>query len=157
MTGDGIGGTLPAPAFPAPGKPKRKAIPVRVHVDVAIAQAARDPRGVVCPLCNCPLQVEQPRVLEHLVTRAVRLALGLDPDAPEILAHVHKACADRKTYGNAATCADGDIHKIAKGKRLAVARAVHDAVKRGEHVRPASRLKGRGFAKVHRPFRRAAT
>ena len=125
----------------------RKAIPVKVQVSVAIAQAynATDCQGVQCPLCGIPIHPSAPRILEHMTPHATRVALGLDPDAPDNLAWVHKVCADKKTNGTPATCASGDLHKIGKAKRLATARAVHDAVKRGEHVRPASRIKGRGF------------
>jgi 5-methylcytosine-specific restriction endonuclease McrA len=34
-----------------------------------------------------------------------------------------------------------------KGKRLAAARQIHEAAKRGEYIRPQSRLKGKGFDK----------
>lgn len=95
------------------GRPK---ISAKVQVSIAIRQAHS---WVSCPLCMVPIASDEPRVLEHMVPRATRIALGLDPDAPEILAWVHKACADRKTNGNKATCADGDIHKIAKAKRIA--------------------------------------
>lgn len=136
----------------ASGKPKRKPIPVKVQVSVVINQALW--HGMSCPLCKLALMPDQPRVLEHMVPHATMTALGRDPDDIDNLRFVHAECAAKKTNGNKATCADGDIHRIAKSKRLAVARAVHDAVKRGEHVRPASRIKGRGFAKVHRPMRR---
>ena len=142
---EGSGGsTLPATAaFPASGKPKRKPIPVKVQVALAILQAD----GLTCPLCRNRLVWDDPRVLEHMIPRATKIALGQDPDDIADLAYVHKICAALKTNGTPATCASGDLHKIAKGKRLATARAVHDAVKRGEHVRPASRIKGRGFSK----------
>ena len=42
-----------------------------------------------------------------------------------------------------------------KTKRIALAREVHRAVLAGTHKREPSRIKSRGFAKVHRPFRRA--
>lgn len=108
----------------------------------------------MCPLCKSPLTPKQPRILEHMIPHATMTANGLDPDDIENLRFVHAECAAKKTNGTPATCASGDLHKIGKAKRLATARAVHDAVKRGEHVRPASRIKGRGFPKVHRPMRR---
>ncbi len=123
----------------------RPAIPVKIQVSVAIRQSMHG--GLTCPLCLKWLLPEETRVLEHLVPRATRIALGQEPDAPENLRWVHKECAGRKTNGVPATCADGDIHKIAKGKRLAAARAIHEAAKRGEYIRPPSRLKGKGFDK----------
>lgn len=122
----------------------RPSIPARIQVSVAIRQAKS---WVQCPLCMVPLTSTDKRVLEHMVPRATRIALGLDPDAPEILAWVHKACADKKTNGSKATCADGDLHKIAKAKRLSKARAEHTAVVERVLVRPAGKIKGRGFNK----------
>lgn len=134
---------------------RRKTLSAKTLVTVAIQQAnfSRG-RGMICPLCNEELLSWEFRVLEHMVPHATMTANGLDPDDIENLRFVHAECAAKKTNGTPATCANGDIHRIAKSKRLAVARAVHDAVKRGEHVRPASRIKGRGFPKVHRPMRR---
>lgn len=153
-TGDGASGPLPASS--SAGKPKRKPIPVKVQVAVAIAQAynATDCQGVQCPLCGIPIHPSAPRILEHMTPHATLTALGQDPDTVDNLRWVHVPCAAKKTNGTKTTCASGDLHKVAKAKRLATARAVHDAVKRGEHVRPASRIKGRGFSKVHRPMRR---
>ena len=91
---------------------KRPHISVRDKVDVAIAQA----RGgyIICPLCGNGLLPKGPRILEHMVVRAFT-----NSDDPEYLAWVHADCAHKKTNGNKATCADGDIHKIAKAKRIA--------------------------------------
>jgi hypothetical protein len=58
---------------------------------------------------------------------------------------VHKPCADKKTNGNKATVAGGDIHKIAKGKRLEKARAVHQAVISGEREKELGSIKSRPF------------
>ena len=91
---------------------KRPHISVKDKVTVAIAQA---PFGhIVCPLCRGWLEPNEERILEHMVARAFT-----GSDDTRLLAWVHKACADRKTYGNKATCADGDIHKVAKAKRIA--------------------------------------
>jgi hypothetical protein len=111
----------------APGKPaKRKAIPVRVQVSVAIRQAREGAQAgceyFPCGICRKPLHEDEPRILEHMVPRATRIALGLDPDAPEILALVHEPCAAKKTNGTKATTAGSDKHMIAKGNRLEVAR-----------------------------------
>lgn len=138
------GGVLPA--IPSPGSPKRRPVPPHLTVTVAILQAEG---GIKCPLCTFPLTADNARILEHMVP--VKLGGGNTVDN---LRWVHKACADRKTNGNAATAADGDLHKIAKAKRLAKAQEVHEAVLAGTHKRPPSRIKSRGFAKVHRPFRR---
>lgn len=144
-----VGG--PQPDSTSSGKPKRKAIPARVQVSVALRQG---PCSVMCPLCRHYLYADQPRILEHLTPHATMVALGKDPDAPDNLAWVHAECAARKTNGTPATCASGDLHKIGKAKRLEKAREVHRAVLAGETTREPSRLKGRGFPKVHRPMRR---
>lgn len=115
----------------------RPAIPVKVQVSVAIRQAS----VVTCPLCQKPLWATDARRLEHMVPRK----LG-GSDEAENLRWVHELCAINKDFGKSkATCADGDIHKIAKAKRLNTARQIHEAAKRGEYIRPPSRLKGRGF------------
>lgn len=89
---------------------KRPHISDRTKVNVAIRQCG----GLVCPLCRDALVEQDPRVLEHMVPHE----LGGASDETN-LRWVHKACADRKTQGSGATCADGDIHKIAKAKRIA--------------------------------------
>lgn len=91
---------------------KRPHISDRTKVNVAIMQA----RGWVisCGLCQHDLNAGEPRVLEHMVPHE----LGGASDETN-LRWVHKACADRKTKGHGATCADGDTHKIAKAKRIA--------------------------------------
>lgn len=89
-------------------------ISVKTKVDVAIMQAA----GIRCPLCSKYLMSGDPRILEHMVPRALFTILH-KRDAKENLRWVHKRCAVLKTNGTKATCADGDIHKIAKAKRIA--------------------------------------
>jgi len=107
---------------------KRPHISVKTKVDVALRQA----QGcAICPLCRMQLLPEQPRVFEHMVPFAWTLGHVTDD-----LAWVHKECADKKTYGNKATCADGDIHKIAKAKRL--------ATKHSQPNQPGT-IKSRGF------------
>jgi hypothetical protein len=103
---------------------KRKAIPVRVQVSVAIRQANRqdDVHGFRCPLCGRVIEHDQPRILEHMTPHATKVALGEDPDHPDNLNWVHKACADKKTDGTKATTAGSDKHNIRKGERLEVAR-----------------------------------
>ena len=49
--------------------------------------------------------------------------------------------------GGKATCADGDIHKIAKAKRIAKAREAHAAVVAKVMERPAGAIRSRGFDK----------
>lgn len=132
---------------------RRKAIPAHVKVSVAIRQATNlsglVPQSVQCPLCGFPLLHDQPRILEHTPARAILIANGVEnPDDPKYLSWVHAACAKTKTNGNGATCADGDIHKIAKAKRLARAQEVHRAVLAGTHKREPSRIKSRGFDKT---------
>lgn len=130
------------------GKPKRKAIPPHMLVSVAILQAVDG--GLRCPLCTLRITTNHKRILEHLTPVAFGGKNEIDN-----LRFVHRECADKKTNGTAATSASGDLHKIAKAKRLARAQEVHRAVLAGEHKRKPSKIKGRGFAKVHRPFRRA--
>ena len=105
---------------------KRKDIPCHVRVSVAIRQAREGAQAgcayFPCGICRKPLHEDAPRILEHMVPRATRIALGLDPDAPEILAHVHDECANKKTNGTKATTAGSDKHMIAKGNRLQIAR-----------------------------------
>jgi hypothetical protein len=84
---------------------------VKTKVDVALRQAFG---CAICPLCKMQLLPEHKRILEHMVPFA-----WTQGHITEDLAWVHKECADKKTYGNKATCADGDIHKIAKANRIA--------------------------------------
>jgi 5-methylcytosine-specific restriction endonuclease McrA len=92
----------------------RKAIPAKVQVAVAIRQANG---AVLCPLCSNVLCVWEPHILEHMVP----LALGGGNDIDN-LRWVHAHCAAKKTNGTKATSAGGDLHKIAKAKRLRLAR-----------------------------------
>jgi len=112
-------------------------------VTVAIRQGG----SLVCPLCSEPLRSDEPRRLEHMVP----LALGGTDDIGN-LAWVHADCAKVKDFGNKATCADGDIHRIAKAKRLAEAQRVHKAVVARTMRRDPSRLQGRGFEHGQRPI-----
>jgi hypothetical protein len=107
---------------------KRPSIPHRVMVNVAIEQAGG---WIRCALCTGPLRPEDPRILEHLVPHE----LDGSSDA-ENLRWVHKECAGRKTNGSRATSAGGDIHKIAKAKRL--------ATKHSQPNKPGT-IKSRGF------------
>lgn len=145
--GNDGGGTC-STVFTPSGKAKRKAIPPHMLVSVAILQAVDG--GLRCPLCTLRITTNHKRILEHLTPVAFGGKNEIDN-----LRFVHRECADKKTNGNAATSAGGDLHKIAKAKRLAKAQEVHRAVLAGEHKREPSRIKSRGFAKVHRPFRRA--
>ena len=99
---------------------KRKAIPVRVQVSVAIRQAMYG--HIPCPLCLRQIGPGDAVILEHMTPHATRVALGLDPDAIDNLRFVHAECANTKTNGTKATTAGSDKHAIAKAKRLEVAR-----------------------------------
>lgn len=121
------------PVQTSQGKPKRKAIPVRVQVSVAIRQSRSERPdwhgdGVVCPLCGWNLWEHETRILEHMTPWATMVALGRDPDDIENLRWVHKECADRKTNGTKATTAGSDKHMIAKAVRF-------DKINRGERSR----------------------
>lgn len=133
---------------------KRKAIPVRVQVSVAIRQANTSAQGgcefFACALCRKVMYSHAPRVLEHMTPHATMTALGLDPDDENNLAWVHAECAAKKTNGTKATTAGSDKHMIAKAKRF-------DKINAGERSRKRKGppLKSRPFPKVSRPFRRA--
>lgn len=91
---------------------KRPHISEKTKVSIAIAQAQH---GVIwCPLCHKSIGPDDERILEHMVPHELGGSSTI-----ENLAWVHKECADQKTYGTGATCADGDTHKIAKAKRIA--------------------------------------
>ena len=108
---------------------KRPHISVKTKVDVAIRQCYA--RSIICQLCDDWLDVDHARILEHLVPHE----LAGSSDA-ENLRWVHKECAAKKTNGNKATVADGDIHKIAKAKRL---------LKKHSNPTPEGSIKSRGF------------
>ncbi len=131
-------------ASETPGKAKRRPVPPHMLVTVAILQAG----SIRCALCNKPLTADQARILEHLVP--VKLGGGNTIDN---LRWVHRPCADRKTNGTAATVADGDLHKIAKAKRLDRAREAHRAVLAGEATREPGKIKSGGF-RQHPALRR---
>lgn len=126
---------------------KRKAIPASVQVSLAIMQGGQ---GIACPLCDGRIWSGDRRILEHMTPHATMVALGRDPNEFDNLRWVHAACADRKTNGTKATTAGSDKHMIAKGNRF-------DRVNAGlrSRKRKGPKIKSRGFAKVHRPFRRA--
>jgi len=106
---------------------KRPHISVKTKVSVAIEQAMT----ITCPLCWYPLTASDDRILEHMVPHE----LGGASDITN-LRWVHKECAAKKTNGNKATVAGGDIHKIAKAKRLAT---------KHSQPKPLGTMKSRGF------------
>jgi 5-methylcytosine-specific restriction endonuclease McrA len=111
---------------------KRPHISVKTKVSVAIEQAV----AITCPLCWYPLTAIDDLILEHMVPHE----LGGASDITN-LRWVHKECAGKKTNGNKATVAGGDIHKIAKAKRL--------ATKHSQPNQPGT-IKSRGFDKTLR-------
>lgn len=120
---------------------KRPYISVKTKVSVAIEQAMTIP----CPICWFPLTANDDRVLEHMVPHR----LGGSSEV-ENLRWVHKACAAKKTNGTKATSAGGDLHKIAKAKRLEKARAAHEAIVSGTAEKPPGKIKSAGFNKTWR-------
>ncbi len=108
---------------------KRPHISAKTMVNVAINQALAE--SIYCPLCDDLLAAMDDRILEHLVPHE----LGGASDETN-LRWVHKECAAKKTNGNKATVAGGDIHKIAKAKRL--------ATKHSQPNQPGT-MKSRGF------------
>jgi len=117
---------------------KRPTIPHRVMVNVAISQAEHG--AIRCPICHTELAAMDDRILEHMVPHE----LGGASDETN-LRWVHKECAAKKTNGSKATVAGGDIHKIAKAKRLQRAHEAHEAVVLGTAERPPGTIKSRGF------------
>jgi len=117
---------------------KRPSISDRVRVNVAISQAKYG--GIVCPICQTLLVANEPRVLEHMIPHELG---GASTEAN--LRWVHHDCAKTKTNGRKPTVADGDIHKIAKAKRLEKARAAHEAIVSGAAEKPPGKIKSRPF------------
>jgi hypothetical protein len=113
---------------------KRKAIPVRVQVSVAIRQGRMAAAGgceyFPCRICRQPLHEDEPRVLEHMTPHATMVALDRDPDEPDNLAWVCAECAAKKTNGTKATTAGSDKHNIRKGERLEIARLAKSEVEK---------------------------
>lgn len=109
-----------------------------MKLDVAINQALGG--GIYCPLCDEVIASMDERVLEHMVPHE----LGGASDETN-LRWVHKECAAKKTNGSKATSASGDIHKIAKAKRLEKAREAHEAVVSGTQPKKPGTIKSRGF------------
>lgn len=112
---------------------KRKAIPTRVWVFVAIRQARESAQAgcefFACGVCRKELREDEPRILEHTPPRATLIANGCtNPDDPMYLSLVHTACAHVKTNGTKATTAGSDKHMIAKGNRLQIARLAKSEV-----------------------------
>lgn len=108
---------------------KRPHIPVRVRVNVAISQAEYG--EIRCPLCHTGLAAMDDWILEHMVPHE----LGGASDETN-LRYVHKECALSKTNGTKATSAGGDLHKIAKSKRLKRGHEKHVANVLGKHAEP---------------------
>ena len=117
---------------------KRPHIPAHVRVNVAINQAEHG--AIRCPICHTELAAMDERILEHMVPHE----LGGASDETN-LRWVHKECAKVKTNGRKATVVDGDIHKIAKAKRLERARQAHEAIVLGEEEKTPGKIKSRPF------------
>lgn len=111
---------------------KRPHIPAHVRVNVAIIQAQHG--GVICPICHTLIVLGDPRILEHMVPHELG---GLSDETN--LRWVHKDCAITKTNGRKPTAADGDLHKIAKAKRLQRAHEAHVAALLGEPIQTPAR------------------
>ena len=107
-------------------------------VNVAINQTPM--KAIDCGICKQWLLLEAERILEHMVPHE----LGGASDETN-LRWVHKECAAKKTNGSKATSAGGDLHKIAKAKRLAKARDELKAVLSGEKQKRPGTIKSRPF------------
>lgn len=125
---------------------KRPHINAKTMVNVAINQACSG--AIICGICKAPMNSKYKRILEHLVPHE----LGGSSDE-ENLRWVHEECALKKTNGNKATVVGGDIHKIAKAKRLAKAQETHAAIVAKVEERKPSRIPSRPFPKQQRGFR----
>lgn len=121
----------------------RPNISLKTRISVIIEQAGG---WVRCPICSGPLRASEPRILEHMTPHE----LGGSSDEDN-LRWVHKECASKKTNGSKATSASGDLHKIAKAKRLEKAKAEHEAVIARVTERKPGKIKSRGF-QGHRKF-----
>jgi hypothetical protein len=90
--------------------------------------------GRRCGICREPVEMEGPNVVyDHTGTLWIT---GSDADSD--IAPLHKACDAKKT--------PGDLSRISKTKRQQTMRL--------DVPRPPAKMKpGRGFSKVHRPFR----
>lgn len=130
---------------------KRPHIPANVRVNVAINQAEHG--AIRCPICHTPLAAMDARVLEHMVPHELG---GLSDETN--LRWVHRECAATKTNGRRATVVDGDLHKIAKAKRLERAHAAHEAAVLGKPAKTDEatvayrrRIPSRPFPKRQKP------
>lgn len=115
---------------------KRPSISPKVMVSVAIKQAEHG--EIPCPLCGTGIASFEARVLEHMTPHE----LGGSSEE-ENLRWLHKECAALKTNGSKATSADGDLHRIAKAKRLERARQAHEDAVLGKHEPKPIKLKPR--------------
>lgn len=101
---------------------------VKFCVDVALAQSFE----TLCPWCKEVLEPGQPRILEHWTPRKM-LRNPSNADKLSNMRYLHSDCAKEKTIGhrgtsNKGSVAGGDLHKVAKAKRLEkdrLARALH--------------------------------
>jgi hypothetical protein len=121
---------------------KRPNIPAHVRVNVAILQAQHG--GIICPICHTLIALGDPRILEHMVPHELG---GLSDETN--LRWVHTDCAKTKTNGRKPTVVDGDLHKIAKAKRLQRAHEAHVAALLGEPIQtpPRRTIPSRPFPK----------
>lgn len=115
---------------------KRKFVSEVTAIRVAILQGGTVP----CYRCKEPLTATGIINREHIVP----LALG-GADEIENYAYSHGECHRIVTFGTKATVADGDIHKIAKAKRLAKAREAHKAIVAGTAEKPVGKIKSKPF------------
>jgi hypothetical protein len=115
---------------------KRKFVSEVTAIRVAILQGGRVP----CYRCKEPLSATGIINREHIVP----MALGGADDISNY-AYSHGECHRVVTFGTKATVAGGDIHKIAKAKRLEKAREAHQAVMSGEREKEPGSIPSRPF------------
>lgn len=99
--------------------------------------------SIECPKCKKLYHVDSFE-FDHMVP----VALG-GTDCPSNLQPICENCHRKKTYGNQATVAGGDIHKIAKAKRLAKAQSTHVAIVAKTETKKPGAIKSRPFPKTN--------
>lgn len=125
----------------------RRTITARLARDIIIRQLAEGYATrnggcfhIACCLCGNAIHTLEKTQWEHVTP----LTLGGADDQTNIRI-AHDACSKAKTNGKAHDASSGDLHKIAKAKRLSVAQEAHKA---GE--KKAIKMQSRGFDKRYR-------
>lgn len=126
---------------------KRRTITARLARDIIIRQlaegyATRDGGcfHIACCLCGNAIHTLEKTQWEHITP----LTLGGADDETNIRI-AHDACSKSKTNGKAHDASNGDLHKIAKAKRIAAREALERGEAKAQKHKP--KIQGRGFDK----------